>query len=56
MEVSRPCTAALLAHLSKGRTELKTVHVLPDANSMELHIQGVSNTAKKRQGGVAYVN
>ena len=46
-EANKPGTVAHLAYVNEDGTELSIVHIFPDAESMELHMQGVDELAKK---------
>jgi hypothetical protein len=46
-EATKPGTAAHLAYLNEDGTEASIVHIFPDAESMELHMKGVGELAKK---------
>jgi quinol monooxygenase YgiN len=46
-EANKPGTVAHLAYVNEDGTEASIVHVFPDAESMELHMQGVDELAKK---------
>ena len=46
-EANKPGTVAHLAYVNEDGTELSIIHIFPDANSMELHMQGVDELAKK---------
>ena len=46
-EVNKPGTVAHLAYLNENGTELSIIHIFPDAESMELHMKGVDELAKK---------
>lgn len=37
----------MLGYLSEDATELSIVHIFPDSESMELHLQGVDDRAAK---------
>ena len=47
MEATKPGTAAHLAYLNEDGTKASIVHIFPDAESMELHMNGVDDLAKK---------
>jgi hypothetical protein len=47
IEANKPGTVAHLAYANEDGTEASIVHVFPDAESMELHMQGVDELAKK---------
>lgn len=40
LEAEKPRTVAFLAYLNEKGTEATIVHVFPDAESMDLHVQG----------------
>src|SRR3972149_6975450 len=46
-EATKPGTVAHLAYANEDGTAVSIVHVFPDAESMELHMQGVGELAKK---------
>jgi hypothetical protein len=46
-EATKPGTAAHLAYLNEDGTKASIVHIFPDAESMELHMKGVDELAKK---------
>ena len=46
-EANKPGTVAHLAYVNEDGNEMSIVHVFPDAESMELHMQGVDELAKK---------
>jgi hypothetical protein len=46
-EENKPGTVAHLAYINAEGTEASVVHIFPDAKSMELHMQGVAEIAKK---------
>ena len=46
-EATKPKTAAHLAYLNEEGTKASIVHVFPDAESMEVHMKGVDELAKK---------
>ena len=46
-EVTKPGTAAHLAYLNEDGTKASIVHIFPDAESMEAHMRGVDELAKK---------
>jgi hypothetical protein len=41
LEVEKPGTVAFLAYADEAGSELSIVHVFPDADAMDLHLQGV---------------
>lgn len=43
---SRPRTAAFLAFLDEDGTRLSIVHVFPDAEAMDLHVEGAGERSK----------
>ncbi|MGD2157155.1 MAG: hypothetical protein PVG14_02555 [Anaerolineales bacterium] len=45
MEANKPQTVAFLHYLNEDATEISTVHVFPDAESMELHMEGIGERA-----------
>ena len=46
-QADEPGTIAHLAYLNKDSSELSIIHIFPDAESMELHMKGVDELAKK---------
>jgi hypothetical protein len=46
-KANKPGTVAHLAYLNEEGSELCIIHVFPDAESMELHMIGVDDLAKK---------
>jgi hypothetical protein len=46
-EATKPGTAAHLAYLNEDGTKASIVHIFPDAESMEIHMKGVDELAKK---------
>ena len=46
-EATKPGTAAHLAYLNEDGTKASIVHIFPDAESMESHMKGVDDLAKK---------
>ena len=46
-EANKPGTVAHLAYLNEAGTEATVVHVFPDAASMQAHMRGVSEIARK---------
>jgi hypothetical protein len=46
LDANKPGTVAFLAYLNEEGTEASVVHVFPDAESMDLHMQGVGDRAK----------
>lgn len=46
-EATKPGTVAHLAYLNEDGTEMSIVHIFPDAESMDLHMQGVDELAKR---------
>lgn len=46
-EANKPGTIAHLAYVNEDGTEASIVHIFPDSESMELHMQGVGEIAKK---------
>lgn len=49
LEAEKPRTLVFLAYLSDGGTQVSFVHVVADAESMDLHVQGVAE-----RSGAAY--
>ena len=46
-KADKPGTIAHLAYHNKEGSELSIIHIFPDAESMELHMKGVDELAKK---------
>ena len=46
-QANKPGTIAHLAYHNEEGTELSIIHIFPDAESMELHMKGVDELAKK---------
>ena len=46
LKENKPGTVAFLTYLNENETEVSLVHIFPDAESMELHMQGVGERAK----------
>jgi hypothetical protein len=46
-KANKPGTVAHLAYLNEEGSELSIIHIFPDAASMELHMKGVDELAKK---------
>ena len=46
-KANKPGTVAHLAYLNEEGSELSIIHIFPDAESMELHMKGVDELAKK---------
>jgi len=46
-EANKPGTVAHLAYANEDGTAVSIVHIFPDAESMELHMLGVDELAKK---------
>ena len=46
LDATKPGTVAFLAYVDQDGTEASIVHVFPDAESMELHMQGVAERAQ----------
>lgn len=47
MEASKPGTAVFYGYLNEADTQLKIVHMFPDAEAMDAHVEGVDERAKK---------
>ncbi len=47
IEAIKPGTVAFLGYFNEEGTEVSFVHVFPDAEAMELHMQGVGERANK---------
>ena len=46
IEANKPGTLAFLVYISEDGAELNIVHVFPDAQAMELHMEGAGDRAK----------
>lgn len=46
LEAEKPRTLVFLAYLNEGGSRVTIVHVFADADSMDLHMQGVADRAK----------
>jgi hypothetical protein len=46
-KATKPGTVAHLAYVSEDGTEASIIHIFPDAESMEQHMRGVGELAKK---------
>jgi quinol monooxygenase YgiN len=46
-EANKPGTIAHLAYVDEQGSELSIIHIFPDAASMEVHMKGVDELAKK---------
>jgi hypothetical protein len=46
IEASKPRTVAFLAYLDEDGTTVRIVHIFPDPEAMELHMEGVGERAK----------
>ena len=46
MESSKPGTVAFLAYLNEDGTEVSFVHLFPDAEAMERHMEGAGDRAR----------
>lgn len=47
MEANKPGTVAFLAYLNEDGSEVSIVHVFPDAEAMEAHMEGVGERAQR---------
>lgn len=47
IEASTPGTVAHLGYLNEEGTEVSFIHVFPDAEAMDLHMEGVDERSKK---------
>lgn len=47
MEANKPGTVAFLAYLNENGSEASIVHVFPDAQAMEAHMEGVGERAER---------
>ncbi|HSM44399.1 MAG TPA: antibiotic biosynthesis monooxygenase, partial [Acidimicrobiia bacterium] len=45
MEASKPGTAVFYGYLNETGTQLKIVHLFPDAEAMDAHVEGVDERA-----------
>jgi hypothetical protein len=52
IEVNKPQTVAFLAYLDEDASEVGTIHVFPDAESMAHHMEGADDRA---QGAAEYL-
>ena len=46
IKTNKPGTVAFLQYLNEDKTQLSIVHVFPDAESFDLHVEGVDERAK----------
>lgn len=46
IEADKPDTVAFLAYVNEEGSEVSTVHVFPDSEAMERHMEGVGERAK----------
>ena len=46
IKANMPGTVAFLQYLNEDRTELSIIHVFPDADSFDRHVEGVDERAK----------
>lgn len=46
LKENKPGTIAFLTYLNEDETEVSLVHIFPDAEAMELHMQGLAERAK----------
>lgn len=51
---SKPGTVAHLAYVNESGTQASIVHMFPDAEAMELHMQGVDERAQRASELVEY--
>jgi quinol monooxygenase YgiN len=47
MEATKPGTAVFYGYLNETGNQLKIVHMFPDAEAMDAHVEGVGERAKK---------
>jgi quinol monooxygenase YgiN len=47
MEANKPQTSAHIAYVSEDGTEASVVHIFPDAEAMEKHMQGLGDLGMK---------
>ena len=47
MEANKPQTSAHIAYVNEDGTEASVVHIFPDAEAMEIHMQGLGNLGMK---------
>lgn len=47
MEANKPQTAAHIAYVSEDGTEASVVHIFPDVEAMEKHMQGLGDVGAK---------
>lgn len=47
LEAEKPGTVAFLAYLDEDETEVSTVHVFPDADAMDRHMEGVDERSTR---------
>jgi quinol monooxygenase YgiN len=47
MKANKPHTVAFLPYLNEDGSEVSIVHVFPDAEAMEAHMEGVGDRAKR---------
>jgi len=47
MEANKPQTSAQIAYVSEDGTAVSVVHILPDAEAMEKHMQGLGDLGMK---------
>jgi quinol monooxygenase YgiN len=46
IKTNKPGTVAFLQYLNEDKTELSIIHVFPDTESFDLHVEGVDERAK----------
>ncbi len=46
LQATKPGTVAYLAYLNEAGTELSFVHIFPDAESMDRHVEGAGERSK----------
>lgn len=46
IKANKPGTIAFLQYLNEDRTELSIIHVFPDADAFDRHVEGVDERAK----------
>jgi len=47
IEASKPGTVAFLGYFNEDGTEVSFIHVFPDAEAMDLHVEGAGERSKK---------
>jgi hypothetical protein len=49
MKANKPQTIAFLAYLNEDGSEVSTVHIFPDAQAMDRHMEGVAERASRAE-------